>query len=76
MLAWRVIPGQALLHQGWGDEVVIYNDVSGATHLLDSGAMALLLALRDGSVTADELADPEVYAVLQQLVQQDLVEAC
>jgi len=76
MLAWRVLPGQALLHRGWGDEVVIYNDVSGATHLLDSGTMELLLALRDGTVTAAELADPDVQLLLHQLVKQDLVEAC
>lgn len=76
MLAWRVLPGQMLLHHGWGDEVVIYNDVSGATHLLDSGTMELLLALRDGSVTAAELADPGVQLLLQHLVKQDLVEAC
>jgi PqqD family protein of HPr-rel-A system len=76
MLAWRLLPGQALLSRSWGEEVVIYNDVTGATHLLDHGAMELLTALRDGSVSADELADPEVGQLLEDLAKLDLVEAC
>jgi hypothetical protein len=55
---------------------VIYNDVTGATHLLDAGALELLTTLRDGSVTAAELADPDVVTLLEQLAQLELVEAC
>ncbi|WP_395403733.1 hypothetical protein [Pseudoduganella sp. UC29_106] len=76
ILPWRLQPGQMLLHRSWGEETVIYNDVTGATHLLDAGALELLTALRDGSVTAGELADPDVIALLEQLAQLELVEAC
>lgn len=75
-LAWRLIPGQSLLHRCWGDEAVIYNDVSGATHLLDAGALELLQALRDGTVEASELAEPEILEMLEQLEALQLVEAC
>ena len=76
MLAWRLLPGQSLLSRRWGEEVVIYNDVTGATHLLDSGAMDLLAALRDGSASAEELAAPDVVQLLEDLAKLDLVEAC
>ncbi|MGO4381866.1 HPr-rel-A system PqqD family peptide chaperone [Pseudoduganella sp. RAF53_2] len=75
-LGWRLVPGQNLLHRAWGEETVIYNDISGATHLLDAGALALLQALRDGDVEADELADAEVQDMLDQLERLKLVEAC
>jgi hypothetical protein len=75
-LRWRLLPGQLLLHRSWGEETVIYNDVTGATHLLDAGALELLTTLRDGSVMAAELADPDVVMLLEQLAQLELVEAC
>lgn len=53
---WRLTPGQSLAHRGWMDEFVVYNDLSGDTHLLDADAMQLLLCLRDGPVDADALA--------------------
>ena len=43
---WRVAAGQALRHHGWDGEFVLYNDLSGDTHLLEAPAMALLLALQ------------------------------
>lgn len=73
-MSWRLVPGQALLHRGWDGAFVLYNDLSGATHLLSEDAMALLLALRDGDVTPEELAGVgEMLATLRQL---DLVEPC
>jgi len=75
-LPWRLVPGQALLHRSWGQEAVIFNDVTGSTHLLHAGALDLLSALRDGTVTAEELADPDVNALLEQLANLELVEAC
>jgi PqqD family protein of HPr-rel-A system len=75
-LPWRLLPGQLLLHRSWGEETVIYNDVTGATHLVDAGALELLTALRDGTVTAAELAEPDVITLLEQLALLELVEAC
>lgn len=43
---WRVKPGQALLRYGWDGEYVLYNDLSGDTHLLTASACALLDCLQ------------------------------
>jgi len=75
-LCWRLVPGQALRHRGWDTDCVLYNDLSGDTHLLSGEAMALLLALRDGDVTADELAAPELADLLASLRGLDLIEPC
>lgn len=42
---WQAIPGLALHHREWNDEFVLYNNLSGDTHLLDAGAMQLLRAV-------------------------------
>jgi PqqD family protein of HPr-rel-A system len=57
---WRLRPGQHLHHRQWDGECVLYNDLSGSTHLLDEAALELLLALRRGPATHAVLA-----AVLQ-----------
>lgn len=75
-LQWRIVPSQALLHRGWDDACVLYNDLSGDTHLLTGEAMQLLLALRDGDVDAEELAAPELATVLHTLAGLDLIEPC
>ncbi|GGX90308.1 HPr-rel-A system PqqD family peptide chaperone [Massilia dura] len=75
-LSWRLVPGQALLHRGWDGAFVLYNDLSGDTHLLSEDAMTLLLALRDGDVMPEELAAPELTELLATLRQLDLVEPC
>lgn len=43
---WRLVPGQLLRARGWDDEFVVYNDLSGDTHLIDAAAMAVLLDLQ------------------------------
>lgn len=43
---WKLIEGQTLTHRGWDDEYVVYNDLSGDTHLLGGDAMQVLLHLR------------------------------
>lgn len=43
---WRVTPGQQLAHRGWQDEFVVYNNLSGDTHLIDGDTLALLVQLR------------------------------
>jgi PqqD family protein of HPr-rel-A system len=40
------MPGQLLRARQWGDEFVVYNDLSGDTHLIDSAAMDFLLQLQ------------------------------
>ena len=52
---WRLAPGQRLLHRCWDGECVLYNDLSGDTHLLDEFALALLQQLQ---------AEPQPAALL------------
>lgn len=74
--SWRLVPGQTLLHRGWDGAFVLYNDLSGDTHLLADEAMALLLALRDGDMMPEELAAPELVDLLATLRRLDLIEPC
>ena len=53
---WRLTPGQALVCREWDGEAVLYNDLSGSTHLLDGAALDVLFALRDGPADAAQLA--------------------
>ena len=51
---WRVIPGQSLHYRDWGDECVLYDNLSGDTHLIEASALQVLLALR--TCAASEMA--------------------
>ena len=80
-LTWRIAPGQTLRHRNWQGEVVLYNDLSGDTHLLDESALHLLQALRSGPAVEPELAagvrtafDGEVGEVADASVAQLLAE--
>ncbi len=53
---WRLRPEQALQFRQWddgqgNDEYVLYNDLSGDTHLLGGPAIEILLALARGPAT-------------------------
>lgn len=48
---WRITPGQALRFRQFDDEFVLYNDLSGDTHLLGDSAMHLLGELQRGPAT-------------------------
>ena len=43
---WRLVPGQLLRARQWDSEFVVYNDLSGDTHLIDAAAMDFLLCLQ------------------------------
>lgn len=87
---WRVVPGQSLAFREWDGEAVLYNDLSGNTHLLDGAAIDVLQALRAGPLDATGLAarlaghfdtDTDELAVvieemLASLAGLDLVEPC
>lgn len=85
---WRLAPGQLLQHRAW-DEVVLYNNLSGDTHLLSLDSLDTLLALQAAPLAeadliavlaGDEPADAAfadaVRAVLAELQKLTLVEAC
>ena len=86
-ISWRLTPGQQLRRRQWDGECVLYNDLSGDTHLLGADALELLLALLAGPADADALArrllaagldgdEPaEVDALLADLEGLALVEA-
>lgn len=86
-LSWRLTPGQQLRRRRWDGECVLYNDLSGDTHLLGADALELLLALHAGPADTDALArrllaagldagEPaEVAALLEELERLALVEA-
>jgi PqqD family protein of HPr-rel-A system len=88
---WQLIRADALRVREWDDAGVIYDAVSGNTHLIDALGLELLDLLRQRSWELDELvtelrdALPEdldvqaaprlLTAKLEQLVRLDLVAA-
>lgn len=85
--SWHVLPGQRLQYREWDQEAVLFNDLSGDTHLLDADALALLLAVRDGAADLAALrlalgvdaadgaqADAALHALLAQLAAICLIE--
>lgn len=52
---WRLRPGQTLQYRQWDEEYVLYNDLSGDTHLLGDAAIDLLLALSAGPASRQAL---------------------
>lgn len=88
---WRVVPGQLLAFREWDGEVVLFNDLSGNTHLLEGPALDVLHALQaqPGDIAAlaqrlaphfdlDEGADiaAVVGDLIAALARLDLVETC
>jgi PqqD family protein of HPr-rel-A system len=86
---WRITPGQALRFRPFGDEIVLYNDLSGDTHLLGDTAMHLLSVLQRSPATRAALAaslaaalgcehdaafDDELDALLASLAAYYLIE--
>jgi PqqD family protein of HPr-rel-A system len=69
--SWRLAPGQRLVHRCHDGECVLFNDLSGATHLVDDITLGLLQALADAPQTASALAgdaDPDTLAALDELL--------
>lgn len=90
---WRTTPGQAFRLRQFNDpasgEFVLYNDLTGATHLLGEAAMHLIQVLRCGPAasaslyaalatalgeTRDPGFDAEAGEVLSQLAALFLIE--
>ena len=56
LASWTLAPGQAFRFRQYGDEFVLYNDLSCSTHLLSDSAMHLLSTLQQGSQDGAALA--------------------
>lgn len=72
---WCLAPGQRLVHRCHDGECVLFNDLTGDTHLLGQDVLDVLGALRDRPRTAGGLAqdagaglDPEWFAELDELL--------
>ncbi|HEY8100299.1 MAG TPA: HPr-rel-A system PqqD family peptide chaperone [Burkholderiaceae bacterium] len=55
-MKWRVISNEALHFRSWNDEFVVYNSLSGDTHLLGSATAQILLNLLTAPSDAATLA--------------------
>ena len=51
-----MIPGQALHHYAWDEHYLVFNNLSGDTHLLGGGAMQVLSALAAAPASTAALA--------------------
>jgi PqqD family protein of HPr-rel-A system len=80
---WKLLEGQTLNCRGWNDEFLVYNDVSGDTHLLGVDAMELLRRLQAGPAAEEVLAQALAVApdereglalTLEQLAGLSLIE--
>ncbi|MEV4783177.1 HPr-rel-A system PqqD family peptide chaperone [Burkholderia sp. LMU1-1-1.1] len=85
-ISWRLSAGQQLRRRQWDGECVLYNDLSGDTHLLGADALELLLALQAGPADTGALerrllaaglaaADDGAATLLEDLERLALVEA-
>lgn len=70
---WCIAPGQRLAAWGWDDEVLLYNNLSGDTHLFGEEALAVLQHLQQSPATLDALVaafaddlDPDDAAALPE----------
>ena len=80
---WQIYPGQTLRYHRWGNESVLYNDLTGDTHLLDGDAMAVLHALGGEPHSLDTLClalgavseRSELSELLDGLTRQALVKS-
>lgn len=54
---WALCPGHSLMQRTWGDETVVYDPVSGNTHLLDAVATAILDRLSASDASATVIAE-------------------
>lgn len=55
-MPWRVISDSALHFRFWNEECIVYNSLSGDTHLLDLAATQILLHLQQAPSDAITLA--------------------
>lgn len=86
---WRLTTGQQLVHRAWDQEYVVFNDVSGDTHLLGELAFAVLQELAAGpagpaalhdrmrtrlGISEEEMAAIDLAGLVETLRQLHLVE--
>jgi PqqD family protein of HPr-rel-A system len=74
---WRLTTGQQLVHRAWDKEYVVFNDVSGDTHLVGELAFAVLQELAAGPAGPAALRDrmrARLHLSEQEMAEIDLDE--
>lgn len=77
---WRIKSGQELLHRCWDRECVLYNNLSGSTHLLDPATIDLLARLAEQAMSPAALVEEgyadggDIEALLRDLQLLHLIE--
>ena len=71
-MMWRVISEHALHFCSWGDEFIVYNSLSGDTHLLGLTAAHVLLTLQQTPSDVTKLAE-SLAPMLQTKMDDELV---
>lgn len=83
---WRLTPGLVLHYRTWDNETfVLYNNLSGDTHLTDAAAMEVLALLQDAPAATAALGAAlgvgdtpdnceQLAALLEELQSQALIE--
>lgn len=90
-VTWQLRAGQQLRMLAGNDEAVIYNDISGETHLISAIASSLLQHLKKAPANfssistylaiewefdSDDELGPVVHGLLAELDALSLIEAC
>lgn len=55
-MQWRLIGNDVLQFRSWNDECVVYNTLSGDTHILETRAAEILFSLQEGALNMLSLA--------------------
>jgi PqqD family protein of HPr-rel-A system len=71
-MEWRVISSSALHFRSWDDDFIVYNGLSGDTHLLGSTAAQILLKLQQAPSTAIALSE-SIVPLMQAEMDNELV---
>ena len=71
-MKWRLISDQALQLRCWDDEFVVYNNLSGDTHLLGSAAAQVLLKLQQAPSDAVSLAESLASLLQVEIMDESL----
>jgi PqqD family protein of HPr-rel-A system len=71
-LKWRMRSDRALHFRSWGDEFIVYNSLSGDTHLLGSVAAQILLRLQQAPSDFMSLAESLTSLLQTEMMGEQL----
>ena len=77
---WRPLGGIGFLEKNWGDDYLVWSELTGQTHLLDLLSATVLRLLQQAPTAANELAERVAQTLkldndnLLTMVEQTLAE--